>query len=406
MTTINIELPCKPHVNQWGMIKADKRFNVFACGRRFGKTEAAKIRAQYRAPKMRVWYIMPTYDTGQEIWRFFANAFKNFPSVYINNSERFIQFPTGGKFWVKSADSTLRTAGIDHIAIDEAAFISDDFWPYVIRPMLLDNPRSTADILSSTNGRNWFWQVYQLGLDPQEKDWQSWHYTTYDNPLISVADIEDIKRNTTERIFSQEYLAEFLEDGGAVFRNLKACYIEEVLKGNRGCVFGVDLGRSNDYTVIMILDAATHHVLGYERFSETGWELQRTRLLAAYQKWHPYNVTIEENFNDSFAERLHSDGLPVTQFRTTQQSKQQIINSLALAFEQVDIHIPNDPVLVGELQAYSMERLPGGTFRYSAPSGLHDDTVMALALAWYAVANNQPMREVPVPNDWWDNINA
>ena len=41
--------------------------------------------------------------------------------------------------------------------------------------------------------------------------------------------------------------------------------------------------------------------------------------------------------------------------------------------------------LVGELQAYQAERLPGGMLRYGAPNGMHDDTVIALALAWQGV---------------------
>jgi hypothetical protein len=227
-----------------------------------------------------------------------------------------------------------------------------------------------------------------MGLDPLEPDWKSWQFTSYDNPLLSKQEIEDIKRNTPERVFAQEYLAEFLEDGGAVFRNLKACFKpmpEQPRLGN--LIFGVDLGRHNDYTVIMVIDSETHQVVAYDRFSEIGWELQRNRLMAAWQKYKPKSIVIEENFNDSFAERLTSDGLPIVQFRTTSQSKQQIINSLALAFEQKDIGIPDDPILVGELQAYSMEKLPGGTFRYSAPSGLHDDMVMALALAWHGLGS-------------------
>ena len=34
-----------------------------------------------------------------------------------------------------------------------------------------------------------------------------------------------------------------------------------------------------------------------------------------------------------------------------------------------------------------MERLPSGLERYGALAGMHDDTVMALALAWYASTN-------------------
>jgi hypothetical protein len=42
-----------------------------------------------------------------------------------------------------------------------------------------------------------------------------------------------------------------------------------------------------------------------------------------------------------------------------------------------------DPVLLHELQAYTVERLPSGRYRYNAPPGEHDDTVVSLALAWF-----------------------
>ena len=58
----------------------------------------------------------------------------------------------------------------------------------------------------------------------------------------------------------------------------------------------------------------------------------------------------------------------------------RIIDELAIAFENLQIGLLDDAILIGELQAYEMEQLPGGLYRYSAPSGMHDDTVMALAL--------------------------
>ena len=70
----------------------------------------------------------------------------------------------------------------------------------------------------------------------------------------------------------------------------------------------------------------------------------------------------------------------------TNATKANIIESLALALETGGLEILDDPVLVAELQAYESERLPSGLMRYSAPDGLHDDAVMALALAWSAVS--------------------
>ena len=81
-------------------------------------------------------------------------------------------------------------------------------------------------------------------------------------------------------------------------------------------------------------------------------------------------------------ESLQWDGLPVVGFQTTNVSKARVIEQLILAFERGDITIINDTLLIGELQAYEQERLPGGRMRYNAPSGMHDDTVIALALAW------------------------
>jgi hypothetical protein len=88
-----------------------------------------------------------------------------------------------------------------------------------------------------------------------------------------------------------------------------------------------------------------------------------------------------------------------------------VIESLALAFERGDIRIPNDPVLIGELVAYQAERLASGLLRYGAPSGQHDDTVMALAMAWSAVSGQRrliyPMpdsaivvKDFAIPDHW------
>lgn len=71
----------------------------------------------------------------------------------------------------------------------------------------------------------------------------------------------------------------------------------------------------------------------------------------------------------------------VTGIQLTNATKANMVESLSLALERFEIKILNDQVLISELQAYEMERLPSGMIRYSAPEGFHDDCVMALALA-------------------------
>lgn len=386
-----LTLPIKPHVNQFPLIRPTARFNVIAAGRRYGKTESQKLRAIYMVLEGNVvWWVNPTFDNTTETWREFLAFFEPVASK-VDRSRREILLANGGSIRMIGANNFKRGSGIHHVFIDEAAFIDlADLWDYQLRPMLLDNENTGATFLSSTNGRNMFWSLYQRGLDPAETEWQSWHFTSYDNPLLNANEIEDIKRNTPERVFLQEYMAEFLEDGGAVFRNIMAC-IGAVPKNKTGAVvMGVDWARHEDYTVLYAIDTIAHKVIDFDRFNQIDWTLQRDRLLTMARRWSVQTIMAEANsIGEPNIEELQKTGLHVIGFTTTAASKQQIINQLALAFEQKDITIPNDPVLIAELQAYTLERLPSGNFRYTAPTGLHDDCVMALALAWHCVVHGQ-----------------
>jgi len=120
-----------------------------------------------------------------------------------------------------------------------------------------------------------------------------------------------------------------------------------------------------------------------DRSNRVDYTLQRGRLQALYDRWRPSKIIAESNsIGEPIVEELLRAGLPVSAFNTTNASKAAIIEGLALAFEQGTISILSDPILLGELQAFAAEPLPGGMLRYAAPGSGHDDTVMALALAW------------------------
>jgi hypothetical protein len=122
--------------------------------------------------------------------------------------------------------------------------------------------------------------------------------------------------------------------------------------------------------------------------TDTGYHLQRGRLTALHQRFNVGAWLLEYNsIGGPNLEELQRAGLPVIAFNTTNATKMHIIDQLALAFERKAITIPNDPVLVGELQAFESSRTATGLVRYSAPEGMHDDGVMALALAWHAAQN-------------------
>lgn len=361
------------------------------CGRRFGKTETGKLALLICfLDGGQGWWLAPTQQMASQVWRDLKTVCAPLPGVQVKEAERRIDMMNGGMLAVRSTFHAdyLRGAGLDLAVLDEAAYMDAAVWPEVVRPMLVERGGG-ALLMSSPNGRNWFWQVYQQGLDPANKQWKSFHYTSYDNPLISPDELDDIKRMTPARVWRAEYLAEFVDDEGQVFRGIReaatAPLDAQPIPGRR-YVAGLDWGRHKDYTAIVIIDAESREVVALDRFRQMTWSLQRGRLMALYEQWQPTVIWAEANsIGGPNIEALQAEGLPVRAFQTTHPSKTALIEALALAIEKEEIALLPDETLLNELAAYSMETLPAGGYRYSAPSGLHDDTVIALALAWHGV---------------------
>ena len=115
--------------------------------------------------------------------------------------------------------------------------------------------------------------------------------------------------------------------------------------------------------------------------------MQRARIAATCERFGVYVIIAESNaMGKPNNDMLRSAGIRVRDFNTSNSSKAQIIESLAAAFDHRSIAIYDDRTLIDELEAYEGERLPSGQMRYGAPDGVHDDTVMSLALAWTACA--------------------
>ncbi len=126
-------------------------------------------------------------------------------------------------------------------------------------------------------------------------------------------------------------------------------------------------------------------MVALERFNQIGWDLQRGRLQAVVEHWQPSVIWAEANsIGEPNIDALIRAGLPVRPFMTTSKTKPPLIESLALAIERGDLRLLDDPVLRSELENFSLQPLPGGSFRYTAPPGAHDDTVISTALAWRA----------------------
>lgn len=373
------------HSGQQSVWDSPARFKVLVCGRRWGKTMLGALACMVTAMRGgRAWWVAPTYPIAGVGWNMMRRLQAQLPFTSKNEVDRRIDVEGGGWAQVRSADNpdSLRGEGLDLVVLDECAYIKEAAWFEALRPALSDR-QGKAIFISTPAGRNWFWQLYLRG-ESGEDGWQSWRFPTASNPFIAQPEVDEAERTLPERVFHQEFLAEFLEDAGSVFRRVMDAATATPAPSGIGTFIGVDWGKHLDFTVLTVLDK-TGAMVAMDRFNQIDYAVQAGRLAAMAKRYNPQAILAELNaMGEPIVEQLQRQGLPVVGFQTTNASKTGIIESLALAFEKGDIRILPDQVLVNELQAYEMTRLPSGATRYSAPDGLHDDCVMSLALAWRA----------------------
>lgn len=332
-----------------------------------------------------------------EVWRELVTIVK--PIISRQSvTERRLELITGGtiELWSLDNPDAARGRAYKRIVVDEAAMVRDlgDAWNQVLRPTLADYS-GDAWFLSTPKGHNTFWQMYQWGQDDQINEWRSWQMPTAANPYIGQDEIDAMAKEMPERIYRQEILAEFIEDGGGVFKNVAGAATSKAIsdaQDGRQYAMGVDWGRHNDFTVFSVFDVQAKRQVYLDRFTAIDYEIQTSRLRNVIKRFKPTIAVVEYNsMGGPIIERLQVEGLPIQGYTTTNKTKEMAIRGLENAFDRGEITILPDPVQVGELQAYEQDRLPAGGWRFGAPDGMHDDTVMAMALAWTAIRQSGPV---------------
>lgn len=209
----------KLHPNQMRVRSEASRFNVVACGRRWGKTVLGNRLAQDGALDGKtVGWFAPEYKLLAESWRDIRHALAEV-TVAVNDQQKRIELITGGVIEAWSFDrnpNAGRSRRYHLVVFDEAAFCRslEVVWTKAVRPTLTDY-QGSAWFLSSPNGQDYFQRLYQQGQDGRT-GWRSWTQTTYDNPHLQRSEIDEARRDLPDLVFRQEYLAEFLADVHAV----------------------------------------------------------------------------------------------------------------------------------------------------------------------------------------------
>jgi hypothetical protein len=365
----------KPHRAQQQVIDSTSRFKVMMCGRRFGKSLISQnISIREGIKNNYVAYITPTYQLGKI---FFQEIVKILPDeIYRKNeSDLVINFITGGsiRFFTGERLDAMRGLRFHLVIIDEASYIPnlEEGWLNSIRPTLTDF-KGRAIFLSTPRGKNYF---YSLFLKNGEKDWQSFKFTTYDNPHIDADEIDSARSQLPHAVFEQEYMANAMENAANPFgaEHINKCV--KPLSSLPAKYYGIDLAKSFDYTVIIGLDA-NGQCSHYERFQKDWMQTRET--IKQIAKHH--HIFIDSTgVGDAIVEDLQRHFNDMTGFKYTSSSKQQLMESLASSLHKNEISYPPGTIK-DELDIFEYVFTSTGV-RYNAPSGFHDDCVNALALA-------------------------
>lgn len=370
------------HPAQLDIVETAKRFNVLQCGRRFGKTVLGLYLAVNKAVQMGVpvgWFA-PTYKMLHEQWQE-AIAMARDVIIAASKQERQLTFSGGGRidFWSLENPDAGRGRKYAMVVVDEASIVRELelAWTSAIRPTLTDL-RGGAWFLGTPKGRNYFHTLYTKGQDSQSEEWRSWRYATTMNPYMSVHEVAGAKADLPDHVYSQEYEGVPADDAGNPFGldAIRECTIAAPT-GRPPHVWGIDLAKSSDWTVCLALDA-DGAVAVCDRW-QGPWEQTIERLLRTVTTGLAY--VDSTGVGDPIVEALQKRAPGRFEgFKFTSASKQQLMEGLTLALQQKTIRIPRG-VVQNELESFEYEYTRHGGVKYSAPSGLHDDAVCALALA-------------------------
>lgn len=369
-------------------LASNKRFAILVWHRRARKSRAAlnkqvsKI-VQQKTPAI-FYYALPNFRQAKRVmWDSLVN--EHIPPELIskkNESELSITYKNGciQRFiGTEDPDSHRGTNPID-VVFDEYSEMKEEVWTAIFQPVLREN-KGTATFVFTPKGRNHSYKLLEMAKENEQWFWSV--KNVHDTGVFSEEELEEVRRQTPQALFDQEYLCEFLQDASSFFRRVRENIYtptDELLKNNYS--LGVDLAKYQDWTVLTPFDLNTFKVLPQDRFNQVDWNLQKSRIEATARRHRDADITIDATgVGDPIVEDLQRTGLTINPFKFTATSRTELLNHLSMLIEQDKIQLPNDEGLLTELETMRYELSDKGKISIQVPEGLHDDRIMSLALA-------------------------
>lgn len=228
-----VTLDFAPHAGQEEIADAmlKYRYVVVRAGRRFGKSALALnlvFREALNTPG-RYWVVAPEYKQAKSIyWRDLVDKFIPHELIIKKNDQELIleiRTMVDGKtsiieFKGSDNENSLRGAGLNGVVLDEFAFQKEHVWNKILSPMLVQT-NGWAMFITTPNGVanhfKKFWDNAVAWEAEGDPDWKTFHFTSYDNPLIPKENLDKEREKLVPEFFQQEYMADFAKFVGLIY---------------------------------------------------------------------------------------------------------------------------------------------------------------------------------------------
>ena len=359
-----------------------KRYSVCEASTKSGKTHGCMIwlmeQAMQGKPGWNYWWVAPVYPQADIAYRRLRRAIPR-GLCEPNKTALTLTLANDTRIWFKTAEKPDNLFGEDvrAVVIDEASRVREESWQAV--RTTLTATKGPIRIIGNVKGRkNWAYRLArkaEAGAPDMHYSKLTWH-DAVEAGVLDIKEIEDARELLPEAVFKELYEADPADDEGNPFgvQHIRECVAP--LSDNAPVVWGWDVAKSQDWTVGIGLDEQGR-TCRFERFQHEPWPRVEARITSATGGTPA--VVDATGVGDSTYDYLRQHGSNYIPFKFTSASKQEIMERLAKVIQGHDIRFPEGPIQ-DELETFEYEFTRGGV-KYTAPEGLYDDCVCALALA-------------------------
>lgn len=388
-----------PYEKQREVINAIQDENIFfivvCAGRQVGKTLLGMniaIKWAIDNKNRVIYWVSPTYEQQQKVYKNIVNACHHTGAIKSNKSGggTEIIFQSGSRILFRSSaqENSLRGESVDYMILDEGAFIKRDVLNEILLPMLSSKGKKLL-VISTPKGKNWVYDWYLKGFS--EPRYKSFRFSTYDSPYVNKELVDLAKKSTPDKIFRQEYEADFV-DGASVFNNIDEVMLLDELTmplPNSEYWAGIDIALVNDSTVLSILDN-NGDLVKYYRWTNIESPKLIEEIITVNRIWNFRKVLIENNNQGlGIFQSLKLKMSNIMDVNTNTKTKPEMVNALIHAFNMKSFKIFKDEYLRIELEAFMFKQNDNGHIKFMADNGFHDDCIMSLAIARKCYEDNK-----------------